>query len=216
MILASTNKGKSFVFTTQVEKTFFKGLSGSLAYTYTYAGNITENPGSQAASVYNANNTANTLNDFQLAYANFAVPHRVIGFASYRFEYAKHFGTTVTLVYEGAHNGTYSYIYSGSVNNQGQNSANLMYVPTDARNPSEIQFANRAYNGVTYTAAEQAALFENYILQDPYLREHRGQVVERNGAKRPWYDRVDMKLMQDLFTKAGFTQTYSSTNCRYF
>jgi len=203
MILASTNKGKSFVFTTQVEKTFFKGLSGSLAYTYTYAGNITENPGSQAASVYNANNTANTLNDFQLAYANFAVPHRVIGFVSYRFEYAKHFGTTATLVYEGANNGTYSYVYSGSVNNQGQNSANLMYIPTDARNPSEIQFANRTYNGVTYTAAQQGELFEKYIAQDPYLSKHRGQVAERNGAKRPWYDRVDMKLMQDLFTKVG-------------
>ena len=204
MVLASTNQGKTFVFTTQIEKTFFKGLSGSLAYTYTYAGNITENPGSQASSVWTANNTAKTLNDFELAYANFAVPHRVVGYASYRFEYAKHFGTTVTLVYEGAHNGTYSYVYNGSLNNQGLASANLMYVPTDARNASEIQFKNNVvYNGVTYTSAEQAALFENYILQDPYLREHRGQVVERNGAKRPWYNRLDMKFIQDLFTKVG-------------
>ena len=85
-----------------------------------------------------------------------------------------------------------------------------MYIPKDARDPSEIQFKNQGYNnGVTYTAAEQAELFERFIQQDPYLNKHRGQVAERNGAKRPWYDRVDMKLMQDLFTKVGGSRRHT-------
>ncbi|HET6769245.1 MAG TPA: carboxypeptidase regulatory-like domain-containing protein [Chitinophagaceae bacterium] len=205
IVLASTNEGSTFVFTTQLERTFAKGFYGSLAYTYTYASNLTENPGSQASSVWTANATGRTLNDFELAYTNFAVPHRFVGNVSYRFEYLKHAATTLTLVYEGAINGTYSYVYNGSLNNQGLASANLMYIPTNARNSAEILFRNNVTyaNGVTYTAAEQAQLFENFIQQDPYLRKHRGQVAERNGAKRPWYDRFDLKFIQDIFTKVG-------------
>ncbi|HET9824718.1 MAG TPA: hypothetical protein VFP87_05260, partial [Chitinophagaceae bacterium] len=204
IVLANTHKGSSFVFTTQIEKTFSKGLYGALAYTYNYAANITENPGSQAASTYNANVTGGTLNDFELAYTNFAVPHRIIGFIGYRVEYLQHLGTTVSLIYEGAANGTYSYVYSGSLNNQGQNSANLMYIPTDATNPAEIKFKDVTYSTAgLVTAAQQAQIFEKYIKQDPYLSKHRGQIAERNGAKRPWYNRVDMKILQDIFSKFG-------------
>lgn len=203
IVLASTSKGSSFVFTAQVEKTISKGLTGSLAYTYTFAQNLTENPGSQASSVWSANATGGTLNNLELAYSNYAVPHRLIGYLSYHFEYLKHLGTTVALVYEGAANGTYSYVYSGSITNQGINTANLMYIPTDATNPSEIQFVDHTYNGQTTTAAQQAQMFEDYIKQDPYLSKHRGEVAERNGAKRPWYNRLDMKFVQDLFTNVG-------------
>jgi hypothetical protein len=207
MVLTSASKGSSFVATAQIEKAFTKGFYGSLAYTYTFAQNLTENPGSQASSVYNANNTAGTLNDLELAYTNFAVPHRVIANVSYRVEYLKHLGTTISMIYEGAPQGRYTYVYNGSVNNQGQNSANLMYIPTDARNASEIKFVDRSYtingNPVLFTAAQQAEIFEAYISQDKYLNKHRGQVAERNGAQYPWYNRVDMKLIQDIFTNIG-------------
>jgi len=205
IVLSNTSRGSSFVFTTQIEKSFLKGLYGSLAYTYTYAANLTENPGSQASSVWTANVTGNTLNDFELAYTNFAVPHRIVGNISYRLEYIKHLATTVSIIYEGACNGTYSYVYNGSLNNQGLASANLLYVPLDATNPSEILFKNNVTyaNGQTYTSAQQAQIFENYIRQDPYLSKHRGQLTERNGAKRPWYNRVDMKVLQDIFTNVG-------------
>ncbi|MBS1920755.1 MAG: TonB-dependent receptor [Bacteroidetes bacterium] len=203
IVLANSSKGSSFVFTAQIEKTFSTGWFGSLAYTYTYGTNLTENPGSQAASTYNANATAGTLNDLQLSNTSFALPHHIVGAISRRFEYAKHFATTISLVYDGAKNGAYSYVYSGSVNNQGQNSANLIYIPKNATDPNEIQFVNRTYNGVLYTAAQQAQLFEYYISQDPYLSKHRGQVADRNGAFRPWYNSVNMKFIQDLYAKIG-------------
>jgi hypothetical protein len=207
IILANTSKGSSFVLTGQVERTFFKGFYGSLAYTYTYAANLTENPGSQAASTYNGNVTGGTLNDLELAYSNYAVPHRIVGIVSYHFEYLKHLGSTISFIYEGATQGKYSYVYSGSVNNQGQNSANLLYVPKDAADPNEISFVDHNYtiNGqtVAYTSAQQAALFEAYIKQDPYLSKHRGQLTERNGAQFPWYNRLDMKFVQDIFTGIG-------------
>ncbi|MFL5786601.1 MAG: hypothetical protein ACJ748_00990 [Flavisolibacter sp.] len=76
-----------------------------------------------------------------------------------------------------------------------------MYIP---KNPSEIKFKNNVvYNGVTYTAQQQSDIFFQYIEQDPYLRDHKGQVAERNGAKFPWYNRVDMKFAEDIFGTFG-------------
>jgi hypothetical protein len=200
-VLANTNKGNSFILTAQVTKSFPFGLSGSIAYTYNNAKDVTANPGSQANSVWSVNATGNTQNDLELAYSNFAVPHRVVGWLTYRKEYLNHLGTTVSLFYEGKSLGTYSYTYNGDLNNDG-NSADLMYIPKD---PSEIQFKNNVtyQNGTTYTSQQQSDIFFKFIDQDPYLRKHKGEVAKRNGAKLPWYDRVDMKIAQDIFNNFG-------------
>jgi hypothetical protein len=201
IVLANTSKGNSFILTAQVSKFFPFGLSGSIAYTYNNAKDVTANPGSQANSVWSVNATSNTQNDLELAYSNFAVPHRVVGWVTYRKEYLNHLGTSVSLFYEGKSAGTYSYIYNGDLNNDG-NSADLMYIPKD---PSEIQFKNNVtyQNGITYTSQQQSDIFFKYIDQDPYLRKHKGEVAKRNGAKFPWYDRVDMKIAQDIFNNFG-------------
>lgn len=203
MVLDNTKKGQSFAFTGQLTKEFTNGFYGSIAYTYTFAQDVTANPGSQASSVWNANPTSNNLNTPELSYSNYAIPHRVVANVSYRKEYIKHLATTISLFYEGRSQDRYSYIYNGDINWDGA-SQDLMYVPTDARNTSEIQFVSKSYaNGQTYTAAQQAEMFEAYIEQDPYLRKHRGQVVERYGATMPWFNRWDAKLVQDIFTNIG-------------
>jgi hypothetical protein len=205
IVLDNSNRGNSFVFTVQVSKTFAKGLYGTVAYNYNFAQDLTANPGSQAASVWSANPTSGTQNTLELAYSNFAVPHRIVGTISYRIEYLKHLATTLSFFYEGKSPGTYSYVYNGDLNQDGNSTTDLMYVPKNAKDPNEIQFqASFLYpNGVSYTGAQMAELFDNYINQDPYLRKHRGQVVQRNGAKLPWYNRLDMKVAQDVFTNIG-------------
>ncbi|RYD96727.1 MAG: TonB-dependent receptor, partial [Sphingobacteriales bacterium] len=153
IVLDNTSKGSSFSLTAQLSKNFNRHFYGSVAYTFTYASDVTANPGSQANSVWSVNPTSNTQNTVELAYSNFAVPHRVIATLSYRAEYLKHLGTTVSLFYEGAHAGNYSYIYNGDINNDG-NSADLMYIPRDA---SEIKFRDGVViNGVTYSAKQQS------------------------------------------------------------
>jgi hypothetical protein len=209
IVLQNTDRGSSFVFTALVSKSFTKNFYGSLAYTYTYAADVTANPGSQAASVWSVNPTSKTQNDQELAYSNFAVPHRIVGTFSYRFEYVKHLASTITFFYEGEKQGyigstlasSYSYIYNGDVNNDG-NSADLMYVPRD---PSEIKFADLAPSGTTpgFTAQQQSDAFFQYIAQDKYLSKHMGQVVERNGARFPFFHRVDMNFQQELFKNIG-------------
>ena len=201
IVLDNTNLGKSFSFTAQLSKAFSKGFYGSIAYTYSFAQDVTANPGSQAASVWSANPTSRTQNDIEPSYSNFAVPHRVVANLSYRVEYLKHLASTFTLFYEGANAGNYSYIYNGDVNNDG-NSADLMYIPRDA---SEINFVNLAAAGTTpaFTAQQQSDAFFRFVSQDKYLNKHRGQFAERFGTLYPWYHRVDFKFAQDIFTNVS-------------
>jgi hypothetical protein len=128
----------------------------------------------------------------------------VIGAISYRREWLKHLATTISLLYQGSIDYRFSYVYGADFNRDGVNGNDLIYIPKDARNTSEITFVNStAINGIVYTAAQQAQLFEDYINQDKYLKKHRGQFAERNGAQAPWRNQVDLKFMQDLFVKAG-------------
>jgi hypothetical protein len=202
IVLDNTNKGQQFNFTAQISKAFNKGFYGSLAYTYTFAQDVTANPGSQANSVWSANPTSGTQNDIELAYSNFAVPHRVIASLSYRREYIKHLATTISAFYEGVSQGQISYVYNGDVNGDGNATTDLMYIP---RNASEITFLPITASGNTpaFNAQQQSDAFFQFIAQDKYLSKHQGQVAERFGANQPWYNRVDMKLTQDIFANFG-------------
>ncbi|MGZ3923797.1 MAG: hypothetical protein ACXVBJ_08500, partial [Flavisolibacter sp.] len=201
VVLANTNMGHQFTFTAQLSKAFSKGFYGSVAYNYTFAQDVTSNPGSQAGSVWSINPTSGTQNDLELSYSNFMIPHRVIASLSYRIEYIQHLATTVSLFYEGASQGQISYIYNGDPNNDG-NSADLMYIP---KNASEINFVPIAASGTVpaFTAQQQSDAFFKFIAQDKYLSRHMGQNAERFGANQPWYNRVDFKIAQDIFQSVG-------------
>lgn len=197
IILENTDQGNQFNFTTQVNKSFSKGFFGSLAYSYTSAVDVTPNPGSTANSVWNGNPTRGTQNDLEIGIAPSVLTHRIVGSFSYRKEYLKHLATTVSLFYEGASQGRFSYVVGGDLNNDGNSNVDLMYIP---RTASELTFVNATYGGVTYTPAQQAAAFDAFVNQDSYLSKRRGQYAERNGAQLPWYNRLDFKFVQDIFT----------------
>ena len=201
IILDNTNKGHQFSATAQISKSFSKGFYGSVAYTYSFAQDVTANPGSQANSVWSFNPTSGTQNDQELSYSTFMIPHRVVASLSYRIEYVKHLATLISLYYEGASQGQLSYIYNGDPNNDG-NSSDLMYIP---RNTSEINFVaiSASGNNPGFTAQQQSDAFFKFIAQDKYLSKHQGQVAERNGANQPWYNKVDLKIAQDIFQNIG-------------
>ena len=202
VVLENTSKGGSVALTAQVSKNFSHGFYGSLAYTYTFSQDVTANPGSQAASVWSGNPTSGTQNDQQLSYSQYAVPHRIVATLSYRLEYIKHLASTFTFFYEGSSQGTYSYVYNGDLNQDGNSSSDLMYIPKD---PSEIKFTALPANGTTpaFTAQQQSDAFFQYISKDHYLSHHMGQTSERNAPRYPFYHRVDFSFLQDIFTDIG-------------
>jgi hypothetical protein len=77
-----------------------------------------------------------------------------------------------------------------------------MYVPKDA---SQIIFVNQAAGSgiIAATAKQQSDAFFQFIENSPYLSKSKGQYAGRNEATLPWYDRVDFKILQDVFTNIG-------------
>jgi len=200
-VLTNTNKGYQYSLTAQLTKNFSMGLSGMIAYTYTMAKDITSNPGSSAYSAYSSNTAVGSLNDPELSYSNFAIPHRIIGHISYRKEYANNFATTVSIVYQGYQTGRWSYTYYNDLNNDGV-SSDMMYIPASE---DELNFVD--YGGMT--AAEQQAAFWEYVNENEYLNAHKGEYAERFGHVEPWLHRFDVKVLQDIFTDFGENRRYT-------
>jgi hypothetical protein len=207
ILMKNSSKGYAYTITGRVEKTF-KNLFASVAYTYSQAKNIAEG-GSTASSLWSARAVSNTdPNAANLAYASYYQPHRVIAFASYRFEYGKHFATSVGAVFEAAPAFATSYIYTNDLNGDG-NTNDLVYIP---RNSSEISLISAgSYNATTHagtttgtvadprTAAQIWTQLDNFIKQDHYLNFHRGEYAEANAAVLPFFKKLDLNITQDIY-----------------
>ncbi|MDY0098589.1 MAG: carboxypeptidase regulatory-like domain-containing protein [Bacteroidales bacterium] len=201
MELTNTNKGYQYSFTAQLTKNFRNGLAGMFAYTYTMAKDITSNPGSAAYSAYSSNTSRGSLNNPELSYSGFATPHKLVGNVSYRIEYANHFATTFSMVYQGFQTGRLTYTYYNDVNGDGI-SSDIMYIPI---NRYELEFAD--YKGMT--AVEQRDAFWNYVNNNDYLKSRMGKYAERFGDLEPWLHRFDAKILQDIYSNFGTSRKYT-------
>ncbi len=89
------------------------------------------------------------------------------------------------------------------MNGDGTGGNDLIYIPRDQ---GEITFADCATGcGANVTAQQQWDALNAFIEQDKYLRSHRGQIAERSGALNPWYNNVDLRILQD-FAFGGITR----------
>ncbi|MBO9205037.1 MULTISPECIES: TonB-dependent receptor [Niastella] len=194
ILMSNSHKGYGYNLTARVEKTF-KNLFASVAYTYSASKNVAEG-GSTASSLWSARAVGNAdPNSANLAYASFYQPHRVLAFASYRFDYGHHFATSIGAVFEASTSGASSYIYNGDVNGDG-NTNDLIYIP---RNASEINLVPVANSTDTRTAAQIWTQLDNYIKQDNYLNSHRGEYAKANAWVYPWFKKLDLNITQDIY-----------------
>lgn len=201
-VISNGRRGYYFSLTAKVEKPLSKGLAFSLAYTKSLASNLFDGGGDQPGSAFQGTPQVMSPNNPVLGYANFVVPDNIVATLSYRKEYFKHLATTISMFYNGSIQGRYSYVYGADFNRDRVTGNDLIYIPTIGE-VTQMQFQSQTLNGVVYDQNSQRVLFENYIQQDKYLKAHRGQYAERNGATMPWLNRLDFKFMQDLFVKSG-------------
>ena len=197
--MTNGNKGYYFSLSVQLQKQLTKDFYANIAYTKSMAANTFDGNGDQPLSAWQSNVTSYNPNQPTLATAGYVIPDRLNGGISYKKEYFKHAATTISIFYNGSIQNRFSYVYGGDFNRDGQGDNDLIYIPKNALDPNEIQFTSFTYSGVTYSPQMQAQIFENYIMQDKYLRKHRGQYAERNGGKYPWRNQLDLKFMQEFF-----------------
>ncbi len=201
IVLKSTNQGYSYSATAKLEKPFTNGFYAMAAYTFAEAKDLTS-AGSIAAGSYTGNATVRGNNFPDLAFSNNDVRNRVIASASYKFNYGGEFGgsTQISMFYEGRNLSRYSYRYAGDMNQDGIFNNDLLYVPNKA---SDLIFLPLTTGGKTFSVAEQQAAFDAFINQDPYLSTIRGGYAERNGARLPFYNSIDLGIVQEFYLKAG-------------
>ncbi|WP_347158044.1 TonB-dependent receptor [Pontibacter chitinilyticus] len=198
IVMDNTSKGYSYTLTGQLQKSFSNGLFASVAYTYSDARSVNDG-GSIAQSIWRDRQVSGDPNADALSYSNYLTKHRAILALSYKKEYIGHLATSLSTFFEVASGNRFSYTYSGDINGDGQSSNDLIYVPRDA---SEVVLV--AANGTdTRDAGTLWNQLDAYISQDDYLSSRRGQYAERNGAETPWTTRMDVRLLQDLFTNVG-------------
>lgn len=216
LITNAGNKAYYYSLTASLAKHFGFGLDLSAAYTYSYARSYGDGIGDQVNSAYYNNRySVNGNNEMELGYGTYVSPNRLLITASYYKEYGKHFGTRVGLVYEGMNMGyaggygstRYSYTMTKNVvNDYGSNA--LIYVPASREELDEWKFADYTYTDAdgkkqTYKVEDQVNDFWNYIEQDDYLKNRKGQYAERGGAIMPWHHQLDFKLEQNFFLNVG-------------
>ena len=207
-VMKNQSVGSSWNLSGSLARTLYRGLTMKGAYSYGDAKN-TIDPGSTASSTFNLNEIVLDPNNAPLGRSQSAQGHRVFVQTSYSHSYFGLGATTISAFWEaraalnGAGGGlstNASYVFAGDMNGDGGSGNDLIYIP---RNTSEMNFIAFTAGGRTFSAEEQAAAFEAYINQDPYLSKHRGEYAERGGIWYPMQKRMDLSIIQDVFHDLG-------------
>lgn len=203
-ILENSRKGDAWSATVGITKPVRNGFYGSLFYTRMFSEEVSENPGSQASSAWQYVEHVNSPNEATLAPSAYFTPNRIVGTLSYRFEYAKHFATTVSLYYNGDNGGRFSYLIYEDLNIPGANIYDLvMYIPTNAAKMTWAPITNTSTGQVLFTTQQEITAFNQLINNDKYLSSHKGQYAQRNAGSYPFYNTFNFRLMQDIMANIG-------------
>lgn len=213
MELTNDDRGYSHVASLQIQKAFPFGLYVSGSYAYT--DNQEVNPGTSSVSTSNYGIVAVTdPNHPALADSNSERNHRVTAALEYSHAIVGEFTdaapwkdmkTSFGLFAESRSGQPYSWTFGGGDSN-GNNLARifgedtsiasrnreLFYVPTDA----QVCEAPAAGCAVLLKGISRNDF--NTFLQRTGLDKYRGRIAPRNGFKGPHYNRVDLRLAQDL------------------
>ena len=195
----NTSEGFAYNFTASLSKNFDSGLQAMVAYAFGEAEAINEGTSSQNSSQWRGAFNVDGRNNAALGRSDFALGNRIIGSLGYKFDWnaGKNVSTTISLFYEGQSGDPYSYVYNGSsarnINNEdGSTSRNrsLIWIPADA---SEINL----------TDDSQWEALNTFIENDAYLSANRGGYAKKNGARSPFSNQIDMRILQDFGALLG-------------
>lgn len=201
-VINLTNQQNDYAYslTSQLQKRFSNNFEGQVAYTYGHSYDVASMTSSVAYSNWQfGRSVSGDIHATDVSLSKFDVPHRIIANGTYSFPSK----TDVSFIFTGESGVPFDFVYSGDMNGDGSTSNDLIYVPLDARNTAEIQFATNGSGATALTPAQQAAAFENFISNNECLNSARGTIMQRNTCRTPWTRRLDVDFRQALPTIAG-------------
>ncbi len=195
--VANENKDHFYNLTGKLARRFAGNWEGTVAYTYSRGWDVQSFSSSTAYSQYRYGRVwAGNQLDKTATRSSFEQRNRIVAHGSYTFPTL----TTVSLIYTGASGTPYNFVYASDLNGDGLSYNDPIYVPTDATDPTQIQFADYTSGGQTVTAAQQAAAFNQFINDNSCLSSQRGQIMARNSCTAPWTNILNVSLRQSLNT----------------
>ena len=201
-VMSNTNQGYTYNATFSLSKRVQDRLDAYAGYSYGQSKDMVNGVRVSPAANYEWNQSL-VANTPDLAYSNFDLRHKFIGNVNYNVLVKKRVGLSASLVYIARSGSPFSFVYEGDMNRDGSAKNDLLYIPRDA---SEIKLAPITGTGgvILVTAAQQYEQLEKYIANDEYLSGRRGDYAERNGARTPWTQQLDLRLTAKLpISKAG-------------
>lgn len=225
--LYNTNKGYTVNLSLKAEKHFNFGLDLMASYTWTRSMSVNSGSSSVAGSNWMFNTTYRDANDPELGFSAYNVPHRVQASAYYHVNYgsSKQWETTVGLIYQAKSGSPYVIEMYGDMNGDGATGNDIMWIPTDNQ-IDRMKFASNVrvnnsndtyplltkvlgsgFNG-TLTEDQQRSLLKQWIADDSYMREHRGEYFKRYADNLAFEHHFDLHLAQKYsFKVAGQTNS---------
>jgi len=205
--MKNSNKGYSYNLAATLEKKFNFGLNFLVNYTYGRSRTINDCTNSVAYSNWKYQYAIDTNNP-RLSYSVYDQPHRVLVSVGYTTpKYANGWlQTNIAVNYNGYTGQRYTLTMNESVdyNGDGSKGNSLLYLPTAAELQSMVftDITAKDADGNTYvktSAAEQKALFEEFLSTDRYAKKHRGEYAEAYGNLGHWENQIDLHFAQSIF-----------------
>jgi len=193
VVLKNQDVGRSYNFAASLEKAFANGLFAKAAYAYGVSRN-TVDAGSIAFGSWNGNPHSTNPNNPGVGFSGTTQGHRGFLTMAYTRQFFPIGATGISFFLESRTGGNGSYTYSGDMNGDGGTGNDLIYIPKDATETIFLPITG----STPFTAQQQSEAWENYIAQDRYLRNRRGQYAERGGVLLPMFTRMDVSVTQDI------------------
>ncbi len=196
--LTNTQQGYRYQFTGSLGKTFADFFDVTAAYTYGVSKDISNGIRNSPQSNWELNPALN-VNNPGLAYSNFDLRHRVVGSLNLHHNLDERFTGYFTSVLVYASGSPFTYVYNNNFFGNGQQNVELAYIPGSA---ADIVLVNSSATAPASTggyvpdaSGAQYNALSSFIDNDAYLKTRRGQYAERNGARTPWNNQADVRLM---------------------
>ena len=194
-----TNQSKDFNYSLsgQLNRRFSDRLEASVAYTYMKSEDVQSLTSDRAISNWrNGRQLSDAHEDLLTSTSVFSRPGRFLAYGTYTAPW-KTVSTDITVYYERTSGFPLSYVASGDLNGDGYNGNDLIYVPHDATNPSEMRIGT-GVDGAFVQNLPAAQAFNRFIDAQPCLAKQRGHIMKRDSCRSPAQDRLDLSIRQGI------------------
>ncbi|HKC46806.1 MAG TPA: TonB-dependent receptor [Gemmatimonadales bacterium] len=182
----NTSGDHSASLAVQFQKRFSNGIEFSASYTYSHTVDFRSMTSDVTSSNYRFGVLNGPVDAPTLATSSFDRPHKVTISGTVNTPFDSHF----SLFYTGVSGTPFTYVVNGDINADGFSGNDAVYVPINTAD-------------IAMPVAGQAATLDNYINNEPCLRNNRGHILPRNSCRNPWQNFFSARLSKTFSTLHG-------------